>query len=177
MAAETDQALTPQLETSEEQTRKPGIPKFIILICVVILGFAAYYVVSQRILPSSPATPAAAGGAGSKTLPDDADLQDGNADNGKSLFAKQACSACHVVEKGQSPTVGPNLSNVGNRAATRQRNRTAAQYLWESMMSPNAFITPGFGTGLMPQDFRQKLASQDVKDLVAYLLTLKSGQD
>jgi mono/diheme cytochrome c family protein len=168
VAAESNQALPPQAETAEK--RKPGIPRLIILICIVMLGFAGFYVVSRRLQPGSPVAPAAA-------LPSDADLQDGNAESGMSLFAKQACSACHVVEKGQSATVGPNLSNIGNRAATRQRNRTAAQYLWESMMTPNAFVAPGFGRGLMPQDFRQKLSSQDVKDLIAYLLTLKSGQD
>jgi cytochrome c553 len=29
----------------------------------------------------------------------------------------------------------------------------------------------------MPQDYGQKLSDQDLKDLIAYLLTLKSGQD
>ena len=187
MAAETEQALTsqpeapPEPEVPHEREREPGVPKFMYLIYVIILGFGVYYFATQLTPPATPATPAPtsppASSAASLTLPADGDLQGGNVDIGKNLFAKQACSACHVIEKGQAATVGPNLSNIGNRAATRQPDRTAAQYLWESIMSPNAFLTPGFGAGIMPQDYRQKLSDQDVKDIIAYLLTLKSGQD
>jgi cytochrome c2 len=98
-------------------------------------------------------------------------------DNGKNLFAKQACSACHVIEAGKPATVGPNLSNIGNRAAARKPGYAAEQYIWESILNPNAYVAPGFNAGVMPQDFRQKLSDQDLKDLIAYLLTLKSGQD
>jgi len=111
------------------------------------------------------------------TPPPASDLGGGDVDNGKNLFAKQACSACHVIEAGKPATVGPNLSNIGNRAAARRPDHTAAQYLWESIVNPNAFLTSGFGAGIMPQDYGQKLSDQDLKDLIAYLLTLKSGQD
>jgi cytochrome c oxidase cbb3-type subunit 2 len=111
------------------------------------------------------------------TPPPASDLGGGNVDNGKNLFAKQACSACHVIEAGKPATVGPNLSNIGNRAAARKPGYAAEQYIWESILNPNAYVAPGFNAGVMPQDFRQKLSDQDLKDLIAYLLTLKSGQD
>ena len=40
-------------------------------------------------------------------------LPKANAENGKSIFKK--CHACHVSEKGKTPTVGPNLWGVVNR--------------------------------------------------------------
>ena len=192
MADELNQTSTtsqeaPQEEPPEvphEREREPGVPKFMYLIYAVVLGFGIYYLATQlrppATLTASTPTPmatsaliAASGGG----LPDDAALQGGNVDNGKDLFAKQACSACHVIEAGKPATVGPNLSNIGNRAAARKPGYAAEQYIWESILNPNAFLAPGFGAGIMPQDFRQKLSDQDLKDLIAYLLTLKSGQD
>jgi len=40
-------------------------------------------------------------------------LAKANVDNGKATFKK--CGACHVAEKGKTPTVGPNLWGVVNR--------------------------------------------------------------
>ena len=53
------------------------------------------------------ATPEAAGKEVVALLPK------ANVENGKSIFKK--CHACHVSEKGKTPTVGPNLWDVVNR--------------------------------------------------------------
>ena len=59
---------------------------------------------------AAPAAAAAAGGIGAEVA---ALLSKASADNGKSVFGK--CKACHVNEKGKTPTVGPNLWGVVNR--------------------------------------------------------------
>ncbi len=71
--------------------------------------------------------------------------------------------------------VGPSLANMGNVAATRKPGMTAAQYLTESIVNTNAYIVPGYQPNLMPQTY-SALPPNEVADLVAFLLTQKSGQ-
>jgi alcohol dehydrogenase (cytochrome c) len=62
----------------------------------------------------------------------------GDAAHGESLFwAKGACGNCHMVG-GRGRSIGPDLSRVGRR-------RSLA-YLRESILSPNADITPGYNS-------------------------------
>jgi mono/diheme cytochrome c family protein len=95
-----------------------------------------------------------------------------NGSPGAQLFAAQGCVACHVI-KGQGGTVGPELSTIGTVAATRKPGMDAAAYIHESIVSPNAFVTQGYQPGLMPQTFGQALSSEQIDQLVNYLLELK----
>ena len=62
----------------------------------------------------------------------------GNAGNGEQLFwNKGQCGQCHMIS-GRGRRMGPELTQVG-------RQRSAA-YLRESIVSPGADLTPGFGT-------------------------------
>lgn len=63
------------------------------------------------ILPAAPIDPAKA--AILATLP--ADYRQADLDNGQARFA--ACRACHSVERGAGPGVGPNLAGVFGRKA------------------------------------------------------------
>lgn len=100
--------------------------------------------------------------------------------NGEMLIAEgnlPECSSCHAdTVDGESP-LGPNLSNIGNRAATTVEGQSAADYLWTSIISPDAYLSGGFQEGIMDRDYRQGLSDQEISDLVAYMLTLQSGQD
>jgi hypothetical protein len=49
----------------------------------------------------------------------------------------------------------------------------SATYIRDSVLHPGAYIVEGFPDGLMPIDFRDQLAPQDLDAVVAYLLTLK----
>ncbi len=99
----------------------------------------------------------------------------GNASNGETLF-KQAlvgqnpgCATCHSVDGTQ--LVGPTLQGIAGRAATRVQGESAAQYLHQSMVEPNAYVVEGFVEGVM-QSYKG-LSEAQLNDLVAYLLTLK----
>ena len=62
----------------------------------------------------------------------------GNPDAGRQLFwDKGGCGQCHMVE-GKGGRMGPDLTSVGRR-------RSLA-YLKESIVNPNADVTPGFYT-------------------------------
>ena len=64
---------------------------------------------------AAPAAGGPAAGGGSSAGGGDAValLAKASADNGKSVFGK--CKTCHVIEKGKTPTVGPNLWGVVDR--------------------------------------------------------------
>lgn len=99
----------------------------------------------------------------------------GNASAGETLF-KQAlvgqnpgCATCHSVDGSQ--LVGPSLKGVAERAASRVQGESAAEYLHQSLVEPNAYVVEGFSEGIMPS--YKGLSEAQLNDLVAYLLALK----
>jgi mono/diheme cytochrome c family protein len=106
----------------------------------------------------------------------------GNAEAGQALFVSMPsealaagavnCSVCHNIEPGSGTLVGPSLSGVGTRAATRIEGLSAAQYLRTSITTPDAYLVEGFTPGIMTQTFGKALTPAQTEDLVAYLLTL-----
>ncbi len=50
---------------------------------------------------------------------------------------------------------------------------TAAEYIHQSIVDPNAYVVEGFAEGLMYQNYAQDLTEQEINDLVAFTLTLK----
>jgi cytochrome c553 len=106
--------------------------------------------------------------------------------NGKKLFdgeapmalaSAPACATCHALEPGMDTGSGQSLSNIGNRAGTAVSGQTAAEYLRVSIVNPDAYLSGGYQEGIMYRGYAQALTSQQIADLVAYMLTLKSGQD
>jgi cytochrome c oxidase subunit II len=104
--------------------------------------------------PVAPAAPAPAGGA-----PSQAQL----AQVGKQAFTGTAgCGACHALaDAGTSGTTGPNLG-------TALKGQSANE-IRQSILAPNAKITPGYPGNLMPSNFGQQLSKQQIDGLVAYL--------
>jgi len=97
----------------------------------------------------------------------------GDAARGAQLFAGSAtCSTCHrLTEAGES--VGPSLKGIALRAATRRPSMGAEQYIRSVILAPDQSITPLTKPGIMPPNFAQTLSSEQISDLVAYLMTLK----
>ncbi len=110
---------------------------------------------------------AGCGGEGGKeeagTQPTTTAPAGGNAENGEQVFMAQACGGCHAFSAaGTSGTTGPNLGEV-------LKGKDAA-FIRESIVDPDAQITEGFESGLMPKDYEEKLSDQELDDLVAFLL-------
>ena len=113
-------------------------------------------------------------------LPPDANLllPVGKAERGEQLFnGVYGCSACHGDPKvPDSNNIGPNLAHVGAEAGTRVAGMPAAQYLYQSMLEPDADIAPECKGGVPCQrpsampDYSNLLTVQDAADLLTYLL-------
>ena len=90
------------------------------------------------------------------------------AERGRSLFLAKGCNGCHTLSglPGQV-SIGPDLTGLAARAATRQAGLTADAYVRESINSPQAFVVPGFEIA-MPQ---LGLRPDEIDAVVAFLLT------
>lgn len=79
------------------------------------------------------------------------------------------CANCHQGE------VGPVVEGTWTRITEIYLNDPTLEgydvrrYLVESILQPNAFTSPGYAPHLMPDNFGQRLDSQQLADLVAYL--------
>ena len=120
-------------------------------------------------------------GAGDETIGGGAGVEHGRqVFNGEVTLKKdnmQACVDCHSVVAGGEAPIGANLSNIGNRAGATVPGKTAEDYLRASIVAPDEYLSGGFQEGIMPRNYPAMLSEQDINDLIAYMLTLKSGQD
>ena len=64
-----------------------------------------------------------------------------------------------------------------DRAAKTVAGQSAEEYLRTAITTPDAYLAGGYQEGIMYRDYAQALTVQQIDDLVAYMLTLKSGQD
>ncbi|MEM8857414.1 MAG: cytochrome c, partial [Chloroflexota bacterium] len=113
----------------------------------------------------------------SKYFPTVDTLPEGDAEAGEELYnITYGCSACHgeVAVEG-SNVIGPwggNFNNLDDRI----EGYTAADYIYESILLPNAFISPDCPEGPcsgppggMPDNFGLRMSVQHIADVIAYL--------
>ncbi|MBI4770966.1 MAG: c-type cytochrome [Chloroflexi bacterium] len=108
-------------------------------------------------------------------------LPAGDAKKGEVLATEKGCVGCHItapvgpawLAAGAAPGIGTRAQTSFSAGDYTGKATSAEQYLVEAIVQPNAFVAPGFNPGIMTQTFGQSLSTQDVADLVAYLLTLK----
>jgi mono/diheme cytochrome c family protein len=94
----------------------------------------------------------------------------GNAAKGKSVFAANGCGACHTFKPaGSTASIGPDLDSKPSADAKKDKMELAA-FVHESIVSPNAYISPGYSKGVMPPDFGTKLTKSQLADLVAFIV-------
>ena len=98
------------------------------------------------------------------------DVSSGDATVGQELFNSNsisACTACHST--GDNQIVGPGLLGIYERAGSRT-SLDADAYIEQSLREPAAFLADDV-PAIMPS-FDQ-FSDDDVKNLIAYLKTLK----
>ncbi|OUC05851.1 hypothetical protein RY27_24690, partial [Litorilinea aerophila] len=107
-------------------------------------------------------------------LPEDlkAAMADADPARGQQLTLQNGCVGCHSLDPNQ-PMAGPTWHNLDETAATRMPGKTAAFYLYDSIVNPNDYIVEGYPPNLMIQTFAETISTQDLADIIAYLLTLK----
>jgi mono/diheme cytochrome c family protein len=112
------------------------------------------------------------------------ELPVGRAGEGRSLYhARFACSSCHG-EPGvaDSNTLGPALGDFPRAATTRIPGKGAAQYAYESILNPGAFIAPECARGqpcsapsAMPV-YGELMSPQDMADVITFLMAPRITQ-
>ena len=108
----------------------------------------------------------------------------GDAARGEALFKQSTigtasapgCATCHSLDG--SALVGPSQQGLVARAEAaiasaeyKGTAKTVAEYLRESIVSPDVFVEQGFTAGVMYQNFGKELSEQEIKDLVSFLWT------
>ncbi|MCL4504728.1 MAG: c-type cytochrome [Chloroflexi bacterium] len=142
------------------------------------IGFIVVFAITSVVVhPGAPKGEAAAQApaAAANVLPTTGDfakivagLPKGNPDNGPKLFSSMGCIGCHSQEKDKR-LVGPSFYGLWGRAATRKPNYSAAEYIYESIVLPNAYVVDSYPSGVMPQTFAKQLTPQDMADILAWI--------
>ncbi len=88
---------------------------------------------------------------------------------GAQVFANNGCSGCHTLAAASAGgTTGPNLDKV-------LPGQPASQ-ITQSIVDPNAKITPGYPSNVMPQTFKQQIPAAQLQQLVQYLISSTGGK-
>jgi mono/diheme cytochrome c family protein len=89
-------------------------------------------------------------------------VPEGDAAAGKAVFASAGCGSCHTLAAaGASGQVGPNLDEV--------LKGKDEQFIYDSIVNPDAEIAKGFQPGIMPKTYGEQLDDKQLGDLVAFL--------
>jgi cytochrome c551/c552 len=95
-------------------------------------------------------------------------LNESDAANGAKLVEQYGCATCHRLAI--VANVAPSFSGLAERAGERRPPLSAADYIYESIIDPSAYLVEGYSPS-MPQDFAERLSDQEIGDIIAYLLS------
>ena len=109
-----------------------------------------------------------------------AEFPEGDAANGEQLFLTYGCTGCHgnLTDEG-SAAIGPWLGEIGETGSEYIDGYTSEDYIYESILDPNAFISPECPNapctgppGVMTDNFALRMGEnpQDMADLTSFLL-------
>lgn len=92
----------------------------------------------------------------------------GDVATGEALYTSLGCMACHSLDGSQ--LVGPSYLGLGQRAGEVRDGYSAEEYIIEAILHPCDYLAEGFATCVMPQNYADQLAPQDLADLIAFTL-------
>lgn len=108
-----------------------------------------------------------------------AEFADGDAERGAELYVSPyGCSGCHGdVDQPGSNAVGPWLGDIAATAGTRVEGQSATQYIYQSILDPNAYIVEECPTGpcaepsvMAANNFDQRMTPEDMAHILSFLL-------
>ncbi|MBN1679702.1 MAG: c-type cytochrome [Anaerolineae bacterium] len=82
------------------------------------------------------------------------------------------CAGCHAAQDG----VGPALTGMAVRAATRVEGQSAEAYLHESIVDPGAVVVEGY-QNIMPKTYGDDYSETELNGLAAYILAEGGGDE
>ncbi|MFL5959583.1 MAG: cytochrome c oxidase subunit II [Gaiellaceae bacterium] len=89
--------------------------------------------------------------------------------SGLSVFNANGCSSCHTLSAAHaSGKIGPDLDKLVSYA--QQAHKPLAAFVHESIVSPDAYVQPGYPKGVMPSNFGASLSKTQLAALVAFLV-------
>jgi len=107
----------------------------------------------------SEATEPAEGAEGAGSEP-----QGAGSSSGGQLFTSAGCSSCHTLSAaGATGELGPNL----DESLAPDDDTQGIEVM---IVEPNSEVVEGFSVNVMPQDYGQKLSSQEVHQLAGFLV-------
>jgi len=113
--------------------------------------------------PATTSTTPSGGGGGTQTTTSGGG---GGAANGKALFASNGCVSCHTYKPaGSNAKVGPDLDKLATYA--KQAKKPLPAFVQESIVSPDAYVQPGYPPHVMPSF--ASLSKAQVDALVTFL--------
>ncbi len=87
---------------------------------------------------------------------------------GLAVFQQNGCASCHTfTPAGASGKIGPDLDNLKSLAAKANRG-SLEQFIHQSIVTPAAYIAPGY-SDLMPHIFGTQIPANQLTQLVQYL--------
>ena len=95
------------------------------------------------------------------------------ADLGAKVAQENGCLSCHSVDGSQ--LVGPSwLGAYGSARPLADGTVVTAddEYLRQAILEPNARIAEGYPANVMPQDYGERLAEEEINALIAYIRSL-----
>ena len=97
----------------------------------------------------------------------------GAVERGRKLFLSKGCAGCHHIVAKDIVIgfgAGPDLSSLPDMAGLRAEDQPAESYVRASILSPQAYIVPGYSDSGGVQMPQLAIAPDELDALVAFLL-------
>ncbi|MCJ7533922.1 MAG: c-type cytochrome [Anaerolineales bacterium] len=92
---------------------------------------------------------------------------------GQRVYLDTGCGGCHTIEGLSAGTVGPNQTHIAAVSEVRIPGMSAEEYIRQSVLEPSAYVVDGYPDNVMPKNYSELLAPDQLSDLVAFFLSLE----